>query len=257
MKVNHIITREDGSQVKIVAELFTNPNLTQQPGTFVMQRPNQEAPWRLLGDSARTAEATSGVEDYIERAQPEMFKHVSPGEILRANAHLMKLANKPYYGDITREFGHMSDRTTVELYVRKSDSDAVLEHLQKNRRTPEAIDTTTTEGVELEQFMFSEIDGGELGCESWLKEQRIPYDKYWGEGCEYAPGVDHFRINDEGEGVIVTLIEGESRNVPLRKLKEAEKAGKNIADVIAEHEESMTVLSWESQLSEEAPAPSP
>lgn len=87
MKEINIITRADGSQVKIVAELFTGPSMNHTIGNFVMRRANASEDWILCKD--RSTRPWTSVDDYVAHGRPEMLQVASIGEILKTNQALM------------------------------------------------------------------------------------------------------------------------------------------------------------------------
>ncbi|MDO8416571.1 MAG: hypothetical protein Q7S87_10220 [Agitococcus sp.] len=88
MKEVNILTRKDGSQVKIVAALFTGRGLALSIGNDVFHRKDVNCQWRLCGDRP-THVVPWSVDGYIKHGRPEMFRVASHGEILKTNSVLM------------------------------------------------------------------------------------------------------------------------------------------------------------------------
>lgn len=93
MKVENIITRPDGSQVKIVAEMFIGRGLTESIGNYVLRRPTPECSWNLCeGGSSNSKELGMSVAEYIKHGRPEMLQFATPAEILKVNQELVNLS---------------------------------------------------------------------------------------------------------------------------------------------------------------------
>lgn len=84
-KITHELTRGDGSQVRIVVQQFFGLDMTQPPyiDIYVLQRPDQVAPWRVLNDRPHPDWRSMSVDDYIKRGRSELLQTVSFGEIMR------------------------------------------------------------------------------------------------------------------------------------------------------------------------------
>lgn len=88
MKHENLINRPDGSQIKIVAELFEGCGMHLTIGNYVLHRASPDDQWSLAGDRPRKKQ-WDGVQDYIESGRPEMLCLATPGEILKTNAGLI------------------------------------------------------------------------------------------------------------------------------------------------------------------------
>jgi hypothetical protein len=88
MKEVNVLTRKDGSQVKITAELFTGRGLPLSIGNDVSHRKDVNCQWRLCSDRP-TPVIPWSVDGYIKYGRPEMFRVASHGEILKINSTLM------------------------------------------------------------------------------------------------------------------------------------------------------------------------
>lgn len=88
MKNEQILTRADGSQVKIVAELFTSPSVDFSIGNYVLFRPNAESKWSLCGDRPHPDHRSMSVDEYVKHGRPEMLQVASIAEILKVNRDL-------------------------------------------------------------------------------------------------------------------------------------------------------------------------
>lgn len=82
-KVEQVIRREDGSEVKIVAEACTGIGLTHSIGVHVHRREDPGHAWMLMGDRPHPDWRKMSVDDYIKYGRPEMLRVASVGEILK------------------------------------------------------------------------------------------------------------------------------------------------------------------------------
>ena len=88
MKEINVLIRSDGSQVKIVAELFTSPpSFTPSVGTFVMHRESENCEWTLC--KSNESKPWISCDDYIKNGRPEILKYATWGEILKTSQTLM------------------------------------------------------------------------------------------------------------------------------------------------------------------------
>lgn len=89
-KVIHMITRDNGSQVKITVERFQTPFSinTSYTDTMVHHRENEGENWKLCGDRKHPNWRDMSVDEYVKKGRPEMFYYASIGEILKVNAML-------------------------------------------------------------------------------------------------------------------------------------------------------------------------
>ena len=84
-----IITRKSGTQVKIVAELFTsvgciNPMIENR----VFHRNHDKDEWVLCNN--RSSVVTNSVDEFVDKGRIEMFKFVTYSELLGVNSDLLK-----------------------------------------------------------------------------------------------------------------------------------------------------------------------
>lgn len=82
-KVEQVIQRVDGSEVKIVAYACTGTGLTVSIGVHVHRREAPSHAWKLMGDRPHPDWRKMPVDDYIKNGRPEMLRVASIGEILR------------------------------------------------------------------------------------------------------------------------------------------------------------------------------
>lgn len=90
MKEINILTRHDGSQVKIVAELCSSPSGEISINNYGFHRSNEKDNWRLCESPTKTGPMSRA--DYMQYGRPELFKLTNPGEILKTNMALMTRA---------------------------------------------------------------------------------------------------------------------------------------------------------------------
>lgn len=87
-KVEKVIQREDGSEVKIVAEAFFGTGLTCSIGVYVLRREGPNDAWALTNDRPHPDWRKMSVDEYVVHGRSEMLRMVSPGEILKATSAL-------------------------------------------------------------------------------------------------------------------------------------------------------------------------
>ena len=81
-KVTRIISRNDGSEVKLVAQgyLGTGLHLSVEVDVFHRQSPSQN--WRLCNDKPHPDWRKMSVDEYVKHGRPEKFQMATHGEIL-------------------------------------------------------------------------------------------------------------------------------------------------------------------------------
>lgn len=82
-KLTQILTRPDGSQARIVAEVFFGAGLHRSVGVYVHRRDGPNSPWTLCSDQPHPDWKQMSVEDYKVRGRSEMLRTVTTGEILK------------------------------------------------------------------------------------------------------------------------------------------------------------------------------
>lgn len=82
-KVEQVIQRADGSEVKIVADAYTGTGLTYSIGVHVHRREDPRHAWKLMGDRPHPDWRKMSIDDYIKHGRPEMLRVVTIGEILK------------------------------------------------------------------------------------------------------------------------------------------------------------------------------
>lgn len=85
-KITQIIQREDGSEVRIVAQACTGLGLTQSTDVYVHRRESPEHDWKLCSNRPHPDWLKMSVDEYINRGRSEMLQAVSSGEILKATS---------------------------------------------------------------------------------------------------------------------------------------------------------------------------
>jgi len=88
-KVSQIIQRDDGSEVKIVAEAIPNPP-GQISDVYVLRRSNPKDDWSLCSKQPHPDWKTMSLTDYIAFGRSEMLRLVSHSEILKVSSWLGK-----------------------------------------------------------------------------------------------------------------------------------------------------------------------
>lgn len=83
-KFTQIIQREDGSEVKIVAQACFGAGLAQSTDVYVHRRESSEQDWHLCSTKPHPDWFRMSVDNYINFGRSEMLQAASPGEILKA-----------------------------------------------------------------------------------------------------------------------------------------------------------------------------
>lgn len=81
-KITKIISRSDGSEVKIVAETLFGAGLQESVGVDVFRRESPEHSWVYCSDQPHPDWQAMSVEEYVKHGRSEMLQTVSPGEML-------------------------------------------------------------------------------------------------------------------------------------------------------------------------------
>ncbi|MBC8740391.1 hypothetical protein F6X40_27420 [Paraburkholderia sp. UCT31] len=87
-KVTQIIQRDDGSEVKIVAQKFFGLGLTCSIDVYVLRRESPNHSWMLASNRPHPDWRKMSVDDYVKRGRSEMLQAVSHGEILKVTSAL-------------------------------------------------------------------------------------------------------------------------------------------------------------------------
>jgi len=82
-KITQILNRPDGSQARIVAQVFFGAGLHRSVGVYVHRRENPDSEWKLCSDQPHPEWREMSVEDYKVRGRSEMLRTVTTGEILK------------------------------------------------------------------------------------------------------------------------------------------------------------------------------
>lgn len=90
-KVTQTLQRSDGSEVRIVAEVFFGLGLTPSVDVFVLRRETPNHAWTLTNNRPHPDWRNMSVDDYIKRGRSEMLRTVSHGEILKVTSALTAL----------------------------------------------------------------------------------------------------------------------------------------------------------------------
>lgn len=87
-KVTTTLDRVDGSQVKIVSQLFFGAGLKESIGVYVLRRDTTDHEWKLCSDTPAPNWRDMSVDEYIKHGRSELLQTVSIGEILKSNSML-------------------------------------------------------------------------------------------------------------------------------------------------------------------------
>lgn len=81
-KFTKIIPREDGSEVRIVAQAFFGTGLHCSVGVDVFRRQSSSGNWQLCSDRPHPNWREMSVEEYVRHGRSERLRAATPGETL-------------------------------------------------------------------------------------------------------------------------------------------------------------------------------
>lgn len=81
-KVTRVVSRNDGSEVKLVAQAYFGTGLHRSTGVDVYRRTSPEHRWQLCSDQPHPDWRTMSVAEYCKQGRSEKFQAASHGEIL-------------------------------------------------------------------------------------------------------------------------------------------------------------------------------
>lgn len=87
-KVTQILQRDDGSEVRIVAQVFFGMGLKESIDCYVHKRESANHAWKLCNDRPHADWLKMSVDDYIKHGRSEMMQAVSHAEILKTTSLL-------------------------------------------------------------------------------------------------------------------------------------------------------------------------
>lgn len=94
MKLEKLIDRPDGSQVKIVTELWLNVFGRDGINQYVLRRPSKDSCWHCCSSTPALNWRDMSVDEYVRCGRPEMFRYVSHGELMLATRDLLAEATR-------------------------------------------------------------------------------------------------------------------------------------------------------------------
>lgn len=89
-KVTQTLKRDDGSEVRIVAQAYFGAGLTRSIGVHVHRRESPQHAWKLCSDRPHPNWRAMSVDVYVKHGRSEMLQAVSYSEILRATSAIGK-----------------------------------------------------------------------------------------------------------------------------------------------------------------------
>lgn len=89
-KYTRVYSRDDGSEVKIVAQAFFGPGLHRSVDVYVLRRESSGHNWKLCGKEPHPDWRTMSVDEYVKHGRSEMLQAASHGEILAAASAIGK-----------------------------------------------------------------------------------------------------------------------------------------------------------------------
>jgi len=93
MKEEEVITRDDGSQVKIVAQLMHGRGLHESIDTYVLRRESENDDWKYCSDQIPDISKMTPTQ-VREEGHSEKFMYASVPEVIRVIAKLKGLYNE-------------------------------------------------------------------------------------------------------------------------------------------------------------------
>ena len=92
IKLEQLISRDDGSQIKIVAELWSNLFGKDAIHNYVLRRDSADLSWSCCGTTPATNWEKMSVDEYLQSGRSEMLRYASHAELLAANRDLLAAA---------------------------------------------------------------------------------------------------------------------------------------------------------------------
>jgi hypothetical protein len=141
----------------------------------------------------------------------------------------------------------MGDRTTVKLVIRKADFLKYPTLFSENDEQEDGGQYGETKQPDLlVSLTYFDIDEAHLGFEDTLKQNRIPYNKSWGNGHGYTQGSEHYRILSDGlteTNRFVGVVRGA---IDIDAAINAYQLG-NITAFLVEQKNNSSIMSWDDQ----------
>src|SRR5690554_6065094 len=82
-KVTRFFKRQDGSEVRIVAQDYSLPGCQPSVGYFVHRRESPDHEWKLCNDRPHPRWREMSVDEYVRQGRSEVLQVLSPGELLQ------------------------------------------------------------------------------------------------------------------------------------------------------------------------------
>lgn len=83
-RVENLIQRPDGSEVKIVAQASFGLDQKFSADVFVLGRESTKHDWRVLSDRPHPDWRAMSVDEYVKRGRSEVLQNVTHGQIFKA-----------------------------------------------------------------------------------------------------------------------------------------------------------------------------
>lgn len=93
-RVTRDITRNDGRQVRIVAQRMFGAGLHPSVDVYVLRRDSEAQPWHRCSDRPAPGWREMPLEQYTREGRSEMLRTVTPGELLSVTALLGRPLNE-------------------------------------------------------------------------------------------------------------------------------------------------------------------
>jgi hypothetical protein len=92
-KIRQILTRNDGSEIRITVTQMFGSGLQSSNDVYVHRRSSANDEWILCSNQPHPNARTLSREQYLKFGRPEIYQYASHGEILKLSAMLGKPAN--------------------------------------------------------------------------------------------------------------------------------------------------------------------
>lgn len=134
----------------------------------------------------------------------------------------------------------MGDRTSVTLVVLTSQAKAAQALFDV------AADQQINHDNYLSNFVFYEVNYGNLAFLDELVAAGIAFDSYWDAGSEYGPGTTYSRYTENGEHICFDLSDDQI-NPNIDQLVSRLDKPDELVSFIKDHVKATTELPWDSQ----------
>ncbi len=94
IKIERLISRDDGSQIKIVAELWCNLFGKDAIHAYTLRRDSADLSWSCCGTNPANNWREMSVDEYVRSGRSELLRYASPAELLSVSRDLLVAAEQ-------------------------------------------------------------------------------------------------------------------------------------------------------------------